>query len=708
MSVVVVVPSSSGLSLRLTQRTNLTWSPPPVRDHNGVILHYEVTVRTIYADRRDDEVSTTTTTTTTNNYFVVQRDEEAVEIEISVRAVNHVGRGPVASLLISLSKLFVVVVVVVVIIMSTDPYKELPDIINGVGDEVSIEESALLLNVSLIALMSDTENETTITPRETSILVESLSKSLQGVPQGEEGGEVDPEYFQDILTASSLLWERGITRNEGRSVSPSKNFADFLGIIDFLSVLFSDYESGNKSSDSILDSTHLHLKLFAVGFGEHLTTEFVEIQFQSSGMLSHVVIDDPSGGGGDDDYLNFFRTLHNFNLISPNKEFSAKILYNESSLGSVECVFFNVELGRWDDTGLRTIVTDTGVECDTDHFTSFGVLVRPSQTELTKEQNLGLSIVTYILLSVSLILLAVSIFLYLVTCRTTLRVEGNIIYFNYAIALFLATAIFIFGIQSATDSYTGCFIVTLVMHYTWLCVFAWSLCIGILLFYKIWFVFSEKKIWLPLLLIGWGAPVPIVAITAGTANAYYIRVGEDHCWLSRENGVTWSFIGPILCVLFVNIVLLVVSTVKIYVSISKYDKGKARALRVSLTSAFILIPVLNTPWLLLLFTLDRSTYSIIVEWIFVFLNGSNGILFFFLFVLRNNEIIKAVRSSKLTQRIIGFRMGGQGDSVAKVSSRYSLKKQRTTESYVEPRINRPRSKQSSEYQETISPRSSIG
>eukprot|EP00800_Vazella_pourtalesii_P007619 TRINITY_DN2029_c0_g1_i2.p1 TRINITY_DN2029_c0_g1~~TRINITY_DN2029_c0_g1_i2.p1 ORF type:complete len:123 (+),score=28.21 TRINITY_DN2029_c0_g1_i2:180-548(+) len=53
-------------------------------------------------------------------------------------------------------------------------------------------------------------------------------------------------------------------------------------------------------------------------------------------------------------------------------------------------------------------------------------------------------------------------------------------------------------------------------------------------------------------------------------------------------------------------------------------------------------------------------------------------------------------------------MGGQGDSVAKVSSRYSLKKQRTTESYVEPRINRPRSKQSSEYQETISPRSSIG
>ena len=316
---------------------------------------------------------------------------------------------------------------------------------------------------------------------------------------------------------------------------------------------------------------------------------------------------------------------------------------------------------------------------------------------------------TRILLSISLVLLCVSIFLYLLTCRTTLRVEANIIYFNYAIALFLATATFLFGIQSATNSYAGCFIVTLAIHYSWLSVFSWSLCIGILLFYKIWFVFRENRIWYYLLFIGWGAPVVVVAITAGTANAYYIRIGEDHCWLSRENGVTWSFIGPILCVLIVNIVLLVASTIRIYISISKYDKGKARALRVSLSSAVILVPVLNIPWLMLLFTLDRSTYSVIVEWIFIFLNGSNGILFFFLFVLRNNEIVKSLKSSKLCQSIIvfGHKYQERDDSDARVSSRYSLKKQRTVESYVESGNKSSKFKRSS-VDQTVSPRSSIG
>ena len=595
------------------------------------------------------------------------------------------------------------------LLLSTDPYKELPDILNLLGEEISVEESALLLNVSLTALMSESENETTITPIQTSILVESLYKSLQGVPKpGESEEEFDTEYFQDILTASSLLWERGITRNEGQSVFPSQNFADFLGIIDFLSLLFSDYGAVNQSM-SALESTNLHLKLFSIDSGEQLTTEFVEIQFRSYGMLSHVVIDNPNSRGGDDDYLRFFKTFHNFNLVSPNKDFSAKIVYNESFNAFPECVFFNMELTRWDRTGVTTRVTDTGVECVTDHFTSFGVLVRPFETQLTAEQNLALSVVTYIILSVSLVLLCVSLFLYVITYKTTFRVEANIIYCNYAVALSLATATFLFGIQTATNSYVGCFIVTVLMHYTWLCVFAWSLCIGILLFYKIWFVFNERKIWPYLIVIGWCTPAVIVAITAGTANAYYIRIGEDHCWLSRENGITWSFIGPILFVLFVNIILLVVSTIRIYTSISRYEKGKARALRISLTSAVILVPVLNTPWLLLLFTLDNSTYSVIVEWIFIFINGSNGILFFCLFVLRNNEIMKAVKSSKLLQWIFGLTEKYQGeDSVARVSSRYSLKKQRTTESYVEPGIKSSKFKRSSVDHDTTSPRSSIG
>ena len=584
-----------------------------------------------------------------------------------------------------------------------DPYKELPDILKQLGSEVSQEDSKLLLNISLIALEPGT-NDTSITPTQTSILVESLAISLLGISQSKEAGEVaevDSSYFQDILTASSLLWERGILRNEGGSISPSRNFAEFLEIVNELSRLYTAFQSaldatrGRRESTEgplyNLDSKNLHLNVFPIS-AEKFRNRFIELEVDlESGLLSQVTIDNSMPQYEEAESLRegyFSRAIHNLILFSESEigQIRASIFFNETAGSDTahECVFFNQELHKWDTTGLTTNHLETGTKCGTNHFTSFGVLVRPFKTEFTREQSLALSIVTYILLSISLLLLALSLFLYVATAKVTLKVEGNIVYFNYAIALFLATGTFLFGIQTATNSFVGCFIVSFMMHYTWLSVFAWSLCIAFLLFYKIWFVFSEKRIWYYLVGVGWISPLPIVVTTAGIANANYIRIGEDHCWLSRENGVMWAFIGPILVILVINLVLLLVSCLRIFKSIVDFDKDKLRALRVSITSAAIMIPVLNTPWLLLLFTLDRSTYSIIVEWIFVFLNASNGILFFCLFVLRNNEIKKSLRSTKFVKWLLGkLNMDDATSTSAKVSSKYVLKKQRTTDSYVE-------------------------
>ena len=617
---------------------------------------------------------------------------------------------------------------------SLDPYRELPDILKQLGDEISTEESKLLLNISLIALQPGTNesNNSSITPTQTSILVASLSRSLQGISQAiraDSMAGVDSSYFQDLLTASSLLWERGILRNEGGSVSPSKNYAEFLDIVNELSRLYAAFQSPTgvtrtrrESTEAplySLESKNLHLNVFPIS-REKFRNEFIELEVDlESGLLSHVTIDTSislyGGAEGSVSDGSLTDVIHNLLINSDTEleEIRASIYFNSvpvSIKNTVrECVFFNKTLGRWDTKGLTTNHLETGTKCGTNHFTSFGVLVRPFKTEFTREQSLALSVVTYILLSVSLILLSVSIGLYVATSRLTLRVEANIVYFNYAIALFLATGTFLFGIQSATNSYAGCFIVSLLMHYTWLCVFAWSLCIAFLLFYKIWFVFSGRKIWYYMVAFGWVSPMLLVAATAGISNAYYIRTGEDHCWLSRENGVMWSFIGPILVILIINSVLLFISTVRIYRSIVKFDKDKLRALRVSLISAAILIPVLNTPWLLLLFTLDRSTYSIIVEWIFVFLNASNGILFFFLFVLRNNEIMKTMRGVRCVKWFLEhLRKQDSSSSSTRVSSKYVMKKQRTTDSFVEHGLRQCRMRDGMEVRDTTSPRSSIG
>ncbi|KAI6660670.1 Adhesion G-protein coupled receptor D1-like [Oopsacas minuta] len=661
---------------------------PLIIHQNGIIKYYIVQIVNIY-NRKDTE---NVTLETEDTFIDIKRDEEAVKLEISVRAVNQIGEGPEAILHITLN-----------------PYKDLPE----------IQDAVIILEVSLQALNNKEPNETSITPTQTSILVESLSRSLESVKQANESVNIDQSYFQDAIKAGSLLWETGILPNEGQSVSPSKNYADFLRIIDVLSILYTEftYNSNVKRDTAPMESTflesdNLHLTVMRLESGE-IELGPLMLSVNSPRMLSHVQIDNPlltpEDTGSSNDVI-FSDKIHNFNLNTGNEDISATIMFNKSSGMNQECVFFNTTLNKWDTSGILTHVTPTGVNCETNHFTSFGVLVRPFDAGLTREQNLALSVVTYLLLSISLILLTIAIILYVITYKLTLRVEGNIVHFNYAIALFLATGTFIFGIQTATNSHPGCFVVTVLMHYTWLAVFAWSMCIAIMLFYKIFFVFSERRISWYLMFLGWGSPIVVVAITAGTANAYYIRIGEDHCWLSQERGLIWSFIGPILIILLVNMILLVMSTVKIFMSMSSFDKDRLRGLRVSLLSAAIMLPVLNTPWLLLLlFTFGVSAYSIIIEWMFVFLNASNGILFFFLLVLRNNEIRKSLRSGRFTKWMFTLRRGDKTDvsSQGRLSSKYSLKKQRTTDSYVESGMRKSLG-DSMEIGDTRSPRSSVG
>ena len=150
----------------------------------------------------------------------------------------------------------------------------------------------------------------------------------------------------------------------------------------------------------------------------------------------------------------------------------------------VNLVCVSLDDNSWESEGLTTEVESGVVICKTSHFTSFAVFVTPYKRETGITDKI-LSIFSYILVSISFISLIISLVLFIIAGKAFFKVETNIIYFNYCTSLLIATAVFLFGIEIGKFNRILCSIVAFLLHYTWLAVFTWTLCIGILIMFKL-------------------------------------------------------------------------------------------------------------------------------------------------------------------------------------------------------------------------------
>ena len=338
------------------------------------------------------------------------------------------------------------------------------------------------------------------------------------------------------------------------------------------------------------------------------------------------------------------------------------------------CSYLNSS--SWSTNGLTTNATENNVTfCDSDHFTSFAVFVTPRRLP---DDNLSriASIVSYVLVSISFISLIISLILFLLSGKNFFKVEANIIYFNYCLAMTLAFGLFLFGIESGKFHMIMCMIIAFLLHYIWLAVFVWTLCNGILIMYKLtigeyiwhsgrkalfhfslaWFIYirhylsllgilREHKIFPYLIVFGWSFPLIIPIITIAIKHKNYVNP-EQHCFITYEDGLIWSFIGPILGILLINLVVLAFATIRIATTKFGAERmDEKQALRKGILSLLILTPLLGVPWLLLLLNVFIS--DPIVQWSFVIINGLMGVFFLLAITLRNTEVKKlCAKSSK--------------------------------------------------------------
>ena len=341
------------------------------------------------------------------------------------------------------------------------------------------------------------------------------------------------------------------------------------------------------------------------------------------------------------------------------------------------CSFWNVNSQVWETTGIMTVVDRQSgvVTCQTSHLTSFAVLTLTLTRESTASEveTLALRVVSYILLSFSLIALLVSLILFILSGKRFFDVEMNRMYFNYALALTLAISSFLFGVNLGVLNHTLCVIVTIIVHYFWLSVFTWGLCIAILISYLLTFgTLKRKNLFWPLFVLAWTLPIPIVITTmiVGLVRGNYVRINEN-CFLSL--GYIWSLIGPIICIIVLNTIGFVIAIVKIvqfsFRKLGNDENSNLSAIKGPLLASCLLLPILGIPWIVILLDFIFAAANLsttIFEWIFLILIGPSGVVFLLVFTFPN----PAVRTT-LSGKICGKDMPESIKSTTDTSTKLS-------------------------------------
>ena len=311
------------------------------------------------------------------------------------------------------------------------------------------------------------------------------------------------------------------------------------------------------------------------------------------------------------------------------------------------CAFFDVQNQVWDTTGVSTVLGDVDgvVTCLTSHLTSFAVFTLTRESTANEVETRALRIVSYILLSLSLISLLISLILFILSGRRFFDVEMNRMYFNYALALTLAISSFIFGVNLGVLNNIWCIISIILVHYFWLSVFTWGLCIAIYISYLMTLgVLNRKNLFWPLFVLSWILPIPNVIITMiiGLVRGNYVRLNEN-CFLSL--GYIWSLIGPIIAIIVLNSIGFFIAIVRIIqFSIRKSGNDKKAnfaAIKLPLIAACLLLPILGIPWIVILldFILGAANVSTtIFEWVFLLLIGPSGVVFLLAFTIPNQAV----------------------------------------------------------------------
>uniref|UniRef100_A0A8C9TNS2 Cadherin, EGF LAG seven-pass G-type receptor 2 n=1 Tax=Scleropages formosus TaxID=113540 RepID=A0A8C9TNS2_SCLFO len=215
------------------------------------------------------------------------------------------------------------------------------------------------------------------------------------------------------------------------------------------------------------------------------------------------------------------------------------------------CVFWNHSIpvggsGAWSAKGCELLFRNRShISCRCRHTTSFAVLMDASRRE--NGEILPLKVITWSAVGVALgFLFLTALFL---VCMPTQSSNSTSIASSGTAALLLSELIFILGISQFL-----CTVIAILLHFFYMCVFAWLLLEALHAYRMLSEVrdinYGPMRFYY---MIGWGVPAFITGLAVGLDPEGYGN--SDFCWLSIYDTIIWSFAGPIAVAVSVSLSL---------------------------------------------------------------------------------------------------------------------------------------------------------
>ncbi|XP_018398938.1 PREDICTED: latrophilin Cirl-like [Cyphomyrmex costatus] len=308
------------------------------------------------------------------------------------------------------------------------------------------------------------------------------------------------------------------------------------------------------------------------------------------------------------------------------------------------CVFWDYILSAWSDEGCQIQKTnETHTVCECNHLTNFAVLMDVHAVRLDIAHQVALQIITYIGCIISVVCLVLAILTF--QLFRGLKSDRTTIHKNLCVCLLIAEVLFVCGIGQ-TNQRIVCGIVAGLLHFFFLCAFAWMFLEGFQLYVMLIEVFEAEKSRLRwYYLVAYGAPLLVVAISCIIDPLSY---GTDrYCWLRADNYFIFSFVGPVILVILANLVFL---SMAIYmmcrhanttVAMKSKEHSRLASARAWLRGAIVLVFLLGLTWTFGLLYLNQE--SVVMAYIFTVLNSLQGLFIFVFHCVQNEKVRKEYR-----------------------------------------------------------------
>ncbi|XP_078673400.1 adhesion G protein-coupled receptor L2-like [Branchiostoma floridae x Branchiostoma belcheri] len=312
------------------------------------------------------------------------------------------------------------------------------------------------------------------------------------------------------------------------------------------------------------------------------------------------------------------------------------------NVSTASCSFWNFSLGGfWSNDGCTKIseksnLTHTTCECT--HLTNFAILMAVTE----QEHSEALNVITYVGCIISIVCLFLCICVFLGFRRV--RCPRTIIHANLCFCLLAAEVVFLVAVKR-TEPKIVCDVIAIVLHYLFLAVFTWMCVEGVELYVLLIKVFNlKKKRLIYYHLVGYVTPAIVVGVSVAVDYYVYDMNGygtDKYCWLSVNvtNYFIWSFVGPVLLIILVNLGFMVM-TLKVIYSQKSNKKGEkseqGQKLKFWIRVSVALLCVMGVTWVFGVLSISGET--VMFAYIFTVINSFQGLFIFIFHCVLNEKV----------------------------------------------------------------------